>query len=273
MIKTEPWQAEALEELEVILKSDQDVLALAVFGSTLESRHDPWSDIDCLLVVREDAYSKFFPDTGWLNSFGEPYTHQTSENIFSASTRICFTDFRRFDIVITTPSKLAQLDRWTQIPFWRGVRILFSRSSQITQLLASTWPSPKPTRPSKAEFEAMVNHFWFKAMLASNKVVRNDRLIALHLALDLVRDCCVLGMILRDRREGTNVHREGGAGNHVVVELHRDDISYTSTGILAMIEHSAIQFDRLAGEWSQDYKVKRGPLLEWLEHIRQTKLK
>lgn len=273
MIKTEPWQAEALEQLEIILKSDQDVLALAIFGSTLESSHDPWSDIDCLLVLQEDAYSKFFPDTAWLNSFGTPYTHQTSENVSYASTRICFTDFRRLDIVITTPSKLAQLDHWTQIPFWRGVRILFSRSSLITQLLASTWPSPKPTLPSQAEFDAMVNHFWFKALLASHKVVRNDMLIALHLALDLVRDCCVLGMMLRDRREGTNIHREGGVGNHVVAELQKDDFSYTSTGILDMIEQSAIQFDRLAGEWSPDYKDKRGPLLEWLEHIRQTKLK
>jgi predicted nucleotidyltransferase len=274
MSRTEPWQAQAVEELETILKSNNDVLALALFGSALEpdKQLDEWSDVDCLLVVQEDAYSKFFPTTHWLDSFGEEYTRQQSKNEFYATTRICFTDFRRLDILLTTPSKLTQLNRWTQIPFWRGVRILFSHSSQSAQILASTFLSPKPAQPSQADFESLVDHFWFKAMLASYKIVRHDRLIALHLALDLVRDCCVLGMMLRDRTQGTNIHRTGGTGNQVVDDLQKEGISYTPTGILDMIEHSAISFDTLALEWSQGYEEKRGPLLEWIGHIRQTNL-
>jgi hypothetical protein len=96
--------------------------------------------------------------------------------------------------------------------------------------------------------EEMVDQFWFKAMLAGYKVVRDDRLIALHLALDLVRDCCVAGMMLRDRSERTNIHREGGLGNHVVANLESTRSSYTAGGILDIIEQSAIQFDQLASE-------------------------
>lgn len=116
----------------------------------------------------------------------------------------------------------------------------------------------------------MVDHFWFKAMLASYKVIRNDRLIALHLALDLVRDCCVVAMMLRDRAEGTNIHREGGTGNNVVANLESACSACTVTGILDIIEQSGVQFDQLASQWSEGYREKRYPLIEWLGNIRRT---
>jgi hypothetical protein len=272
MIRTDAWHEQAIEELQTILMPNDDVLALVLFGSALQSssQFDLWSDLDWLLVVKDDAYSQFYPTTEWLSSFGKLYAFQQSENAFRGTTRACFMDLRRFDIVITTPSKLDRLAEWQHIPFWQGVRLLFSRSPQITQLLSQTWPSPKPTFPLQPEFDEMVNHFWFKAMLASYKVIRDDRLIALHLALDLVRDCCVLGMMLRDRAKGTNIHREGGIGNSVVAKLENTCSTYTVTGILDIIEQSSIQFDQLAAQWSDAYRERRYPLIEWLEHIRRT---
>jgi len=38
---------------------------------------------------------------------------------------------------------------------------------------------------------------------------------------------------------------------------------------LNLIEHSAIQFDQLAGEWSEAAGGRRYPFLEWLETIRR----
>lgn len=115
----------------------------------------------------------------------------------------------------------------------------------------------------------MMNRFWFKAVIASYKVVRQDFLIALHLALDLVRDCCVLGMQLRDRAEQTDHHRKGGLGNQIVDQLKATQQPYTPAGILNIIEQSAVQFDELASQWSDAYQPHRHPLLEWLRHIRE----
>jgi hypothetical protein len=271
VIRTDAWQTQAIEEFRTLLEPSKDVLALALFGSALKSngQFDLWSDLDCLLVVRDDAFSQYYPSTGWLRTFGELYASQQSENGFHGTTRVCFADFRRLDVVITTQSQLERLPEWPHIPFGQGIRLLFSRSVQITRILSRTWPTPEPTHPSQTEFDEMVNHFWFKAMLAGYKVVRDDRLIALHLALDLVRDCCVLGMMLRDRVEGTNVHRQGGTGNDVVAKLQSDGSNYSAIGILAMIEQSAVQFDQLAALWSDAYKERRYPLIAWLEHIRR----
>jgi len=272
MIRTDAWHVGTIEELQTILTSNDDVLAFALFGSSLQpsSQFDLWSDLDCLLVVKDNAYSQFYPSTTWLRSFGELYALQQFENDFHSTTRACFVDFRRLDIVISTQSKLEQLAEWPHVPFWQGARLLFSRSLQIKELLSQTWPLPKPALPSQPEFDELVDHFWFKAMLASYKVIRNDRLIALHLALDLVRDCCVMGMMLRDRAEGTNIHREGGAGNNVVAKLESACSAYTVKGIVNIIEQSGVQFDQLAAQWSDTYRERRYPLIEWLEHIRRT---
>jgi hypothetical protein len=114
----------------------------------------------------------------------------------------------------------------------------------------------------------MVNDFWFKGMLAVTKAARNELLIAVHLSLDMVRDCLHLGMALRDRETGTNHHRDGSRGNHFVAELGETVQPYTIDGVLACIEESAIAFDRLAHTWDDAYVYQRGPLLDFTAKAR-----
>jgi hypothetical protein len=82
------------------------------------------------------------------------------------------------------------------------------------------------------------------------KVVRNDLLIALHLAQELIRDCSVLGMMLRDRATGTNIHKHGGIGNQIVAQLEVTQKPFTPVGILDSIRESNEVFENLACEWS-----------------------
>lgn len=268
MIRPADWHTQTIEEIQSKLISNRNVLALAILGSALQShdQFDEWSDLDFLLVVRDGAYSQFYPAMDWIQ-FGDVFATQQSHSNSHSTTRVCFADFRRIDFIVTTRSQVNHVDGWQVIPFWRGTRLLFSHSEQITRLLRQTWSPPTPTFPAQAEFDNMVNHFWFKATLACHKVIRNDRLIALHLALDLVRDCCVVGMILRDRNKGTNYHREGGEGNKVAERL-KDTCKVPD--ILNIIERSAVEFDQLASEWSPSYQEKRHPLIEWLGYIRQS---
>src|SRR5688500_13400694 len=111
MIRTDDWHTQAIEELQTLLMPSNDVIAFALFGSALPSndKFDVWSDLDCLLVVKDETYSQFYPATEWLEAFGELYTHQQSETFFYGTLRTCFIDFRRLDIVVTTPSRLNRL--------------------------------------------------------------------------------------------------------------------------------------------------------------------
>jgi predicted nucleotidyltransferase len=264
------WQEDAIREVTALLRPDEGVRALAMFGTAAGTEPDVWSDIDLLLVVDEAARERFHPALEWLQPLGEVYTWDQSESPWWSVTRACFADFRRFDFVITTEAALGQIDRWSHVPFWRGTRVLFSRSPVVDAVLARPFPHPAPPLISPDEFQQMQNGFWFKGMLAVQKVMRDDRLIALHLALEMVQECAVLGMLLRDRAEGTAHHRHGGSGNAVASSLETTRHLHTAAGILATVETSAVAFESLAAEWSAEYQEARGPLLAWIEQARRS---
>lgn len=270
MIVQPGWQQAALQQLRALLEPKQEVRALVLFGTTAVDQQDVWSDIDVLVVVAEEALEQFHPATDWLKPLGELYAYDQSSHPFAGVTRTCFTDFRRIDLVFTTEAALERVDEWPGVSFWRGTRPLFSRSPRVDVVLARTFESPALHLPPPDQFQAMVNDFWFKGMLAVTKVARGDLLIALHLTLEMIQDCCVLGMLLRDRAEGTAHHRHGGIGNETVAQLEATRHPFTASGILDSLKQSSIAFDALAAQWSEAYQEQRHPLLSWIRLARRS---
>ncbi|MGC4042768.1 MAG: aminoglycoside 6-adenylyltransferase [Armatimonas sp.] len=251
------------------MESDTQVLALAVFGSARQETipADPISDLDCLVVVEEATLSRYGDGLEWLAPPGEVYASERFVGPFFTTWRICFADLQRLDLILTTPEQLERLPEWPSVPFWQGIRLAFCRDPQIELLLEAPWPAPALRSPTNTEFEALVQSFWFKAVQASVKTLRDDRLTALHLTLDLLRDVCVLGMILRDREAGTNIHKQGGSGNVLVDSLELPPAEFTQEGVLAWITRCTILFDALAGQWSAGYEPRHEPLLAWIERL------
>jgi predicted nucleotidyltransferase len=69
----ETVQESTLDDLGSYFESDEDVLGLLFFGSFSqpEIRPDFWSDIDVLVVVRDDHLDRFFPTVEWINHMGK----------------------------------------------------------------------------------------------------------------------------------------------------------------------------------------------------------
>ena len=264
------WQKDMLDDLVSYFEPIEDVLGLLLFGSLSEPEFHPdaWSDIDVLLIVRNDRLDHFFPSIEWITDFGRLYTYSQSADDFKRTTRVCFEDFKRIDFVITTEENLANVDEWPGVPFASGVKVLFSRSKIVDEIASQKYPRPKMATLTEDAFLDLVREFRFKSMLAVYKVVRNDLLIALHLAQDLVRDCSVLGMILRDRATGTNIHKQGGVGNQLVTQLETTQQPFTALGILDSIAASNEVFEHLAHEWSHDYQENRQLLFNWIEKAK-----
>ncbi len=237
MIETGLWHKKAIQDLVSHLKSDHNVLALARFGSIFHSpaNIDIWSDVDIFMVVEDESIDQYYPNLDWLKSLGTIYTHDQSHNTFYRTSRICFDDLRRLDIVITTSSNILDIQEWARNPLSQGFNIVFSKAGWIEEALAKINDKSQLTLVSLDDFQEMVDEFWFKGVLAVYKVARNDLLTALHLALDMVQDCCVLGMILRDRTEGVSFHKEGGLGNEFVTQISSTNQPYTESGILDMV--------------------------------------
>jgi len=264
------WHEGMLDNLISYFEPNEDVLGLLLFGSCSkpEFHYDYWSDIDILVVVKNNKLGKFFPTIEWTNFFGRLYTYDQSSDEFKCTTRVCFENFSRIDFVITTEEKLTKVNDWSSVPFSSGAKILFSRSEVVDKIANQRHHQQKISPATEDQFLEMVRNFRFKSMLAVYKVVRNDLLIALHLAQDLIRDCSVLGMMLRDRATGTNIHKHGGKGNQLVAQLEITQKPFTSIGILDSIKESNGVFEKLACEWSSKYQENRQLLLDWIEKAK-----
>jgi len=261
-----------IRDFVALLQPDRDVRAIVLYGSCARSatEKDAWSDVDLLVVVSETAVSRYFPALDWLKALGEVYAYEQNANQFTLMTRVCFNEFRRLDLIFTTESALEQIDSWDSVSFWNGTQSLFSRSTSVDTVLTRKFEHPKPSPISAEQFQEMTNRFRFKVTLAVTKVARDDLLIALHLALDLVRDCSVLAMLLRVRAAGTNYHRHGGISNDFVTQLQTTEFSYDAPGILDGIELSCIAFDSLAAQWSSEYENNCQPLLAAVRLARRS---
>jgi predicted nucleotidyltransferase len=258
----ETWHASTLNRLTHLLAGDPDVAAVAVYGSALRPFDlDEWSDVDVLIIIRDGEMERFFPTTDWLQPLGEIFAKEQFAGAYTSTTRVGFEDLRKLDLVFTTESDLEMVDRWPHVSFAGGLRVLFSRSTEISDRLQGEFPSPPFAPPTDEVFTEMVDGFWFRAMVAVSKTARDDLVIALHLALGLLQDGCVLAMMLRDREEGTNVHRTGGMANEIVASFEDTAQPPTAEGILNLIRASGVIFDRLAARWSASYE----PRMSWLE--------
>jgi hypothetical protein len=265
------WQQQLLQSLVDLLATNEAIIALGVRGSLLElERLDIWSDVDVALVVRDSALDHFFPTLSWLSSLGEIYAYEQLAGGDRWITRICFEDFRRLDVAITTEAKIIATERKSETVFPGPITLLFSRSQATTSALSRKVPCTTSSVLWVESFQQMSSGFWFKAVVAVTKVVRNDLLIALHLTLELLQECCVLGMMLRDRATGTSYHRTGGMGNELVRVVPAIEQSYTALSILDAIEKSGVAFDQLTAEWTDNYRTKHHLLSGLIERARQT---
>jgi predicted nucleotidyltransferase len=264
------WQESMLEDLVSYLSPNEDISGLLLCGSLSQpgAHPDEWSDIDILVVVKNEALEKFFPIVDWLAGFGKLYTYSQSTDGLTCTTRACFENFHRIDFVITTEANLDHVDQWSSVPFASAVRVLFSRSTLIDEIARRDYPTKEFMPATQAQFLELVRNFRFKSMLAVYKVVRQDLLIALHLAQDLVRDCCVLAMMLRDRATGTNIHKHGGMWNQYITQWEVTQGPFNSLGILNSIQSSNEIFERLALEWSPEYQEGHQRLFDWMEKAK-----
>jgi hypothetical protein len=265
------WQQKAIKRVKAVLEADEDVKGLVLIGSYTRDdiKTDIWSDVDIVVVVADQAVSKFYPATDWISPIGEPYCFNQSSTDDYSVTRAYQIDGSRLDFMIVSESSLKAIGEWEDNPLRYINTCLFSRSPVLDEALGMSFPPAvlKPVPPE--QFDRTANDFRFKGMLAVSKIGREELLVALHLSLDMIRDCLVLAMMLRDREAGSNHHRDGSQGNHFIAKLQSTQQPYSAQGILNSIEQSALAFDRLAVQFRDGYEPRSEPLLEWVRQARK----
>lgn len=102
------------------------------------------------------------------------------------------------------------------------------------------------------------NEIRMLAALAVTKLGRDDRLIGLHLTLELMRQSLVQAMLLRDRACGTSVHRTGSD-----VDARAEEILAVARGPLDVHQrpNAVEQVVRLYGRWRRE--LEPGYVPDW----------
>ena len=268
MIVNGDWQSACLLELDRLFKPRREVLAVIQYGSTArQAGLDQWSDIDLLIVVQTGSISRFVPDVAWTRDLGQLFAYETYVYDSRAVARLCFEDFRRLDLVFASPDQLADIGQWGKAYLCGPIRVRFCKEASLLESLRPT-ARPEPPGLSPEQFDTMVNRFWFGLMVAGTKVLRNDLVIGRHLALEAVQTCLVLEMVLRDRRTGTNFHREGGESNALAERFASVGAEPGAGGILDTLDVSAGVFDRLAEAWDAGYRRRSEPFGQWMQAVR-----
>ncbi|MDP9381202.1 MAG: aminoglycoside 6-adenylyltransferase [Chloroflexota bacterium] len=252
------------------MESDADVLGLILVGSAAQAagRLDEWSDLDIILVVRDAAFSRYYPSTYWLKGIGELWAWEQPQG-GRATTLARFADLRRLDVVAVPESALGEIEEWGAHLLAAGFRVLFSRSAQLDALLTREFHPPPVRTASAGEWERTASRYWFACGLAVYKVVRGDLLVALHLTLELEQECLVLAMMLRDRTTGTTQHRDSVVYREVLECLPSVHDPGDPASILDRVEGCSLLFDELSVQWcGPGYDAHRGPLLEYIQRAR-----
>jgi predicted nucleotidyltransferase len=263
------WQPGALVEMRARLEANPNVLALVLLGSLARdpAAVDITSDVDLLLVVADGAAARFFPTLAWLAPLGTIFGCELYAADHANTVRVCFSDFRRFDFVIATRESVLNIASWPRAPGWDARQVVFVHDDTVRDALLVEVPPPEITLLEDAAFEELVQRFWFKSVVAVNKLLREDALVAVHLTHDLGQDCLVLALHLRDRdmAQGHSPH----CWDIVTRDLEAAQRPHNTLGLLDSLAGLAIIFDRLASCWSDAYVGRRGAYLAWLELVRQ----
>jgi hypothetical protein len=256
------WQTHALAQLSQYFAADPDAKALVLTGSLAAADITPdfWSDIDVKIILADQALERYYTSLAWLQPFGQLIGAERHASPSTKTLRVCLAGFQRFDLVFIPESAVQSLTEGGEPLFHQPCILIWSKVPGLEKHIASSPPATIHEDVTGAAIANMADPFWLKAAVAITKVMRNDLLVGLHLALDLARDCLVLQMLRRDQALRTTVHRTGGWGNAEVEQFRWDSSECSEVKILDLIARSCTAFDELAAMLSPEYTT-RWPLL------------
>ena len=241
------WQQTLLDDMSAGLRVEKGVKALILTGSLADDtiEVDEWSDVDLTAIVADDAIADFFTSVSWLERHGELIGLERHGNTDTKTIRVCFAPCKRLDVTLMPESVMRKIIVQEIPATCRPHKRLWSKIPEADHDISNLLPNPIFVDVPQGDITEIGETFWLKASVAIAKTMRYDLLVALHLALDLSRDCLVLQMLRRDQEHGTNIHRIGGFGNDVILRLLAKATLSPRQAILALINRSIQVFDEL----------------------------
>lgn len=182
-------------------EAHEDIRVVLLVGSRGESDSEPdaLSDYDVLVFVRDSQ--DFESDDSWLSSFGSILVRLDDEYEMLGTrvpTRLVqYQDGSRIDFSICGLGLLDRISHEPRLPddLAYGFRVLLDKDDWTSRFPRRTEKTFEGRLPSEADYQAVVNEFWWEALYVGKYLARGDFLTALYSHECVIRFKCLVPML------------------------------------------------------------------------------
>lgn len=179
-----PQERDVLEQL-VAWGSMQPLIRAMILTSTRcrpDGPVDLLSDYDLILAV-SDIGSFAFEDA-WINGYGKPMTRWGDQNKMHDLTTYfrsaIYQNYVKVDYSIWPVDLLARIEAAAALPDQLdvGYRVLLDKDQSTARWLPPSYRAHIPRKPTQAEYQALVEEFWWVATYVAKSLWRDDLIFA-----------------------------------------------------------------------------------------------
>lgn len=174
--------AELLRRIVAWSEAAPDIRGVLLIGSQarIDRPADDWSDLDLALIATDP--DRYLDRADWLGQIGTTWVSFIEGTIVQTrERRVLFEGALDVDFNFFTPEQFQRIFRegLAAAVLHRGARVLVDKDGIIPSLPPPSAEAPVVGPPSEAEFLAIVNEFWYRAVWAAKKLRRGELYIAL----------------------------------------------------------------------------------------------
>jgi aminoglycoside 6-adenylyltransferase len=155
-------------------RADGNVLALIATGSTskAETCSDEFSDLDLEVIARDPK--RLLDDDSWFASFGEVWVVLRLEQQHYPTRLVIYDGGSKVDFTVAGTERIEEMRDELDPLYERGYQVLLDKEATTADLPRATGAYPVRALPTQAEFDSVVEEFWFEAAHMPRYLARDD---------------------------------------------------------------------------------------------------
>jgi aminoglycoside 6-adenylyltransferase len=156
-----------LQDVIKFAENNKNIEALLITSSMAnpKAETDIFSDLDVVIVT--DTPKIFINNKDWRNQFGEIMVSFNDnfklEGITSYTSLVLYKDYIRIDFSIWPTELLKKIAEYNKLPAFLdiGYEVLYDKNNLSTDLNKASIQAYQTKKPTKSEYERVVNNFWW----------------------------------------------------------------------------------------------------------------
>jgi aminoglycoside 6-adenylyltransferase len=179
-----PDEADVLARLAAWAEREDAVRTLVLTSSRARADEtvDALSDYDVVVGVRDPE--DFLADESWVRGYGEPLARWGDrDEVLGLATTFCgvvYADRIKIDYSVWPQALVERAAEAARLPddFDVGYRVLVDKDGATSGWPAATYRAHVPERPARAEYEALVEEFWWDTTYVAKGLWRGELFFA-----------------------------------------------------------------------------------------------